>query len=165
MRKRVFIWNAKLREFENILNTVISVKVAEIEKILSAFSVKYDEFFDMPTAEDWQNLSDVFNAEFDIDFVTFINLMSIWNFPGEIYNITENNNNGNDTIKDVYDFEMNYSDWDKNMIPFYGIGNGDYFCINSNSKNVWYFYHDTQAFELYCDNFEEWIKELPEFVG
>lgn len=136
----------------------------EIEKILSVFSEKYDENFDIPANEDWQNLSRQFNTEFDRNFKEFINLMSVWSFPGEIYNVSESNNNGSDTIKAVYDFEMTYSEWDKNMIPFYGIGNGDYFCISSNNQNVWYFYHDRQEFELYCDNFENWIRGLPEFM-
>lgn len=140
------------------------MKCEEIENILSAFSEKYDRYFDVPTGQDWKRLSDYFNTEFDSNFVAFINLMSKWVFPGEIYNVTENNNNGNDTIKIVYDSEMIYGNWDKNMIPFYGIGSGDYFCINSNNKNVWYFY-DKQRFEFYCNDFEEWIKGLPEFMS
>ena len=136
----------------------------EIENILSKFSEKYYEDFNFPTTEDWQNLREYFHTEFDSDFVKFIYLMSVWSFQGEIYNVTDNNNNGNDTIKTVYDFEMKYSEWDKNMIPFYGIGNGDYFCVHSDNENVWYFYHDRQKFELYCNDFEEWIRNLPEFI-
>ena len=140
------------------------MKREETENILSIFCEKYDEYFDIPSSLDWESLSGYFNTDFDSDFVTFINLMSEWAFPGEIYNVTENNNNGNDTIKTVYDFEMNCGEWNKNMIPFCAIASGDYFCIDSNNKSVMYFYHDKQEFEFYCNDFEEWIKGLPEFI-
>lgn len=38
------------------------------------------------------------------------------------------------------------------MIPFYGIGNGDYF------------YHHKLMFENYLENMEKWIAELPDFL-
>ena len=71
----------------------------EIENILSKFQEKYDEDFNIPTTEDWNNLREYFHTEFDSDFVKFINLMSVWSFPGEIYNASDNNSNGNDIIK------------------------------------------------------------------
>lgn len=51
--------------------------------------------------------------------------MSKYEFPGDIYNV-KNDHNGNDMILDVYQYECQYSEWDENMVPFYGIGNGDY---------------------------------------
>lgn len=33
------------------------------------------------------------------------------------------------------------------MIPFYGIGNGDYFCISTLDPKVYYYYDDKINFE------------------
>ena len=44
-------------------------------------------------------MREYFYTAFDSDFVKFINLMSVWSFPGEIYNASDNNSNGNDIIK------------------------------------------------------------------
>lgn len=37
---------------------------------------------------------------------------------------------------------MENSNWNEDMIPFYGIGNGDYFCINKLDLKVYYYYND-----------------------
>lgn len=50
------------------------------------------------------------------------------------------------------------------MIPFYGIGNGDYFCICKTDCKIYYFYHDKLMFENYLENMEKWIAELPDFL-
>ncbi len=83
----------------------------------------------IPTPKDWDKLEKQIKFVFPETFKAFIELMSEYSFPGDIYNVLEDNNNGNDTILDIYKYESEYSEWDKNMIPFYGIGNGDYFCI------------------------------------
>lgn len=49
------------------------------------------------------------------------------------------------------------------MIPFYGIGNGDYFCINKLDLKVYYYYNDKYTLEEYCYNFKTWIENLPNF--
>ena len=50
------------------------------------------------------------------------------------------------------------------MIPFYGIGNGDYFCLRINDMKVYYFYEDQLQFEFYMETFAEWILDLPDFL-
>lgn len=83
----------------------------------------------------------------------------------EIYNVQENSANGNDTIILVYEYESKYDEWDKDMIPFYGIGNGDYFCINKKSMEIFYYYEDAYEYEKMNDNFSDWITALPAFLN
>lgn len=101
---------------------------------------------------------------FPESFKTFIDFMSVFSFPGDIYNVLEGNNNGNDSILQVYVYECQYPEWDKSMIPFYGIGNGDYFCICKNDTKIYYYYQDELKYECYSENMDEWIRELPDFL-
>ena len=140
----------------------------EIEVILASILDKEESLLDSPSQKDWDELSKKFNCRFNDDFKYFIEFMSRYVFPGDIFNVSTGNTNGNDSILMVYDYEVQAGGWDADMIPFYGIGNGDYFCIsakeNPNSA-VYYFYHDNIRFEHYSESFEEWIKELPTFLA
>lgn len=104
---------------------------AEIENILKIVLDEEVEMFNKPTEAEWRELSSFFNCKFSKEFKYFIELMSKWSFPGDIYNVSKENTNGNDTIEAVYKHEMKTGNWKSNMIPFYGVGNGEYFCLNS----------------------------------
>lgn len=135
----------------------------EIESILKTILEKETDKLYKPTIKEWSELSCKFNYSFSDEFRYFIELMSVWSFPGDIYNVSRVNTNGNDTIEDVYNHEMKNSNWNEDMIPFYGIGNGDYFCINKLDSKVYYYYSDKYTFEEYCYNFKTWIENLPNF--
>ena len=137
----------------------------EIESILATILEKETDTLDKPTVEEWQELSTKFKCSFSDEFRYFIELMSLWSFPGDIYNVSKGNNNGNDTIEDVYNHEMKNGNWKANMIPFYGIGNGDYFCINTLDSKVYYYYDDKGEVDEYCDSFKIWIEDLPNFLA
>lgn len=102
----------------------------EIEEILSKILDKQTHTYDKPTSNNWLSLSKHLNYFFSNEFKCFIELMAYWDFPGDIYNVSRGHNNGNDNMQDVYEHEMLHGNWNENMIPFYGIGNGDYFCIS-----------------------------------
>ncbi|MDM5187370.1 SMI1/KNR4 family protein [Bacillus sp. DX4.1] len=136
----------------------------EIESILSTIIEREIETLDRPTDKEWKELSDQFNCSFSDEFKYFIELMSLWAFPGDIYNVSKGKTNGNDPIEEIYNHEMNSGNWDSNMMPFYGIGNGDYFCLHILESKVYYYYHDTGRFEEYCDTFKTWIEGLPNFL-
>ncbi|MDS0526676.1 SMI1/KNR4 family protein [Clostridium sp. SHJSY1] len=139
----------------------------EIKVILKNVLDKESEKFDKPTETEWEELSKFLNCTFSNEFKYFIEFMSEWSFPGDIYNVSKGNTNGNDSIEEVYKYEMKNGNWKSSMIPFYGIGNGDYFCLNSNEgsqSKVYYYYEDKDSFEVYCDSFENWLKDLPEFL-
>ncbi|MDR2639028.1 MAG: SMI1/KNR4 family protein, partial [Helicobacteraceae bacterium] len=88
--------------------------------------------YDAPTGEDWSALEAFFGAELPHDFKIFIELMSEFDFPGDIYNASaKGRTNGNGDIILVYTSEIAFCDWQKELIPFYGVGNGDYFALNS----------------------------------
>ncbi|ENQ3105771.1 SMI1/KNR4 family protein [Bacillus cereus] len=140
------------------------MKYTEVESIVATVLEREAEIFDKPTNEEWKELSDKFNCSFSDEFRYFIELMSLWSFPGDIYNVSKGNNNGNDTIEEVYNHEMSNGNWDSNMIPFYGIGNGDYFCLHVIESKVYYYYDDKGEFEEYCASFKIWIGDLPNFL-
>ena len=140
----------------------------EIEVILSGILDKEESLFDSPSQNDWDNLSRKFNCKFNDDFKHFIDLMSEYSFPGDIFNVSFGKTNGNDSIDLVYDSEMKAGGWNPDMITFYGIGNGDYFCISSKEgpvTAVYYFYHEDFRVEHYSASFAEWIKGLPAFLA
>lgn len=140
----------------------------EVELILSKVLETEEMQLDFPSNEDWDAIGNKFNCKFSDDFRFFIDLMSKYIFPGDIYNVATSTTNGNDSIIFVYDYEMKDGNWNKDLIPFYGIGNGEYFCLNvkecPNSK-VYYYYHEDSRIEKLNDSFEDWIKDLPNFLG
>ena len=140
------------------------MKYEEIENILADSLEKENENYGITTEDEWQILSNKIGIKFNNDFKYFIKLMSYWSFPGDIYNVSKTNNNGNDTIEEVYFQELKNGDWNINMIPFYGIGNGDYFCLNKTDEQVYYYFADKEKYEVYCNSFENWIKELRNFL-
>jgi hypothetical protein len=140
----------------------------EIETILGGVLPRESPPFDKPTNEHWRRLEAKFQTSFPEDFVLFYELMTGFSFPGDILNIQpEGKTNGNDDIGFVYDLEMRSENWDSQMIPFYSIGNGDYFCLSSKEgkdSKVYYRYHEDGRYEPYSSSFTEWIKDLPEFL-
>lgn len=140
------------------------MKKNEIETILNTCLEKEEYEYLVPSNDDWKDLENKIGIIFPETFKFFIDLMSIYSFPGDIYNVIEGNNNGNDTILQVYLSECQFPEWDENMIPFYGIGNGDYFCICKVDMKIYYYYQDMLKYEQYSENMEDWIQELPDFL-
>ena len=135
-----------------------------IENILnSTLKIQTDKPI-YPTKEEWDRFENYFGCEFSTEFKWFIDFMSKYSFPGEIYNVKDKSINGNDTIIFVYEYESKYDDWDKEMIPFCGIGNGDYVCINKTNMEIYYFYSEVPEYEKLNNSFSEWIMELPTFL-
>ena len=149
-----------------IIERVSGMKKEDIEKILQSCSEveKENKEYAIPTKEEWMKLEKQVQYVFPDEFKAFIDLMSVYLFPGDIFNATEHNNNGNDTILYVYQYESRYQEWDSHMIPFMGIGNGDYFCISKLDSKIYYFYCDKLMFEVYSQSMSDWIKELPDFL-
>jgi hypothetical protein len=140
----------------------------EMERLLASILQKERTSYSPPSATDWELLQSKFGCRFEDDFQHFVEIMAEYQFPGEIYNVSTENTNGNDPIALVYDLEMKQQRWDHDMIPFYGIGNGDYFCISrveSPSSAVYYYYSEQDRFEAYATTFEEWVRDLPRFLA
>lgn len=139
----------------------------EIEQILATSLTRRSQPSMSPAFENWQELEDRFECTFSEEFKTFISLVMTWySRGGEILEASDINEH--DSIELVYDMEMDMESWQPNMIPFYAIGNGDYFCLNANEcpgSRVFYFYHERSTFESYHDSFESWLRSLPKLMG
>jgi hypothetical protein len=145
------------------------MKKDDVRLVLSKCLRKYDVEYDTPTNDDWMKFEAFFGTKFPQSFRSFIDLMAEFSFPGDIYNVKNDGyTNGNDDIISVYTSESSFSDWSRNLIPFYGIGNGDYFVIDAGEGEksaVYYRYHETGEVEKYSSSFDEWIEKIPEFLN
>ncbi|WP_078552274.1 SMI1/KNR4 family protein [Bacillus alkalicellulosilyticus] len=140
----------------------------EIAALLDGILDKEIGKIDIPLASDWEKIEKKFGCEFPAEFKFFIELMSEYSFPGDILNVSTGKTNGNDTIEFTYDYEMKQGGWKKELIPYYSIGNGDYFCLISNecpNSGVYYYSHEENNIDKEADNFEEWLNQLPTFLS
>jgi hypothetical protein len=140
----------------------------EIREMLSRILDPEPEHLDVPTHAQWAELERRFATNFSSEFKYFIELMAEFSFPGEIYNVcSEGRTNGNDEIAIVYSFEMESLDWPAGLVPFYGLGNGDYLALSriEGEKSAVYF-RDRADFGVikYSESFEEWLRKLPAFL-
>lgn len=139
-----------------------------IANILDSILDKEWGNLDSPSASDWLKIENKFGCEFPNEFKFFIELMSEYVFPGDILNVSSGKTNGNDTIEFTYDYEIKEGYWEKELIPFYSIGNGDYFCLRSKDcphTGVYYFSHEEHRIDKEADNFTEWLNQLPTFLS
>ena len=123
---------------------------------------------DIPSASDWEKIEKKFGCHFSSEFKLFIEMMSEYSFPGDILNVSNGKTNGNDSIEFTYDYEMKQRGWKEELIPFYSIGNGDYFCLLSNecpNTGVYYYSHEENNIGKEAANFEEWLNQLPTFLS
>lgn len=141
----------------------------EIRQLLSpTFDAEFEDVAP-PTQDDWLKLKQRFNTDFSAEFVAFIELMSEFRFPGDIYNVQESGStNGNDSMILVFEHESDFQSWDPDLIPFYGIGNVDYYCLSAREakqSKVYYRSHEDDSTAVVTSSFAEWIKTLPDFLG
>ena len=142
----------------------------EILKILESCLPVAEPPYDLPPAHAWSELTHRLGMQFPREFVEFMELLTCFEFPGDIYNISKlGRTNGNDTIADVYDFEVSHNEfWPSWLVPFYGIGNGDYFGFDmrtSTESEVLYWYHEVQMAKRDAASFAQWVERLPAFLS
>jgi len=141
---------------------------SEIRGLCGAVLAREPEVLDFPSENDWAVLERQLTTTFPPEFKSFMALMAEFTFPGDIYNVSQcGRTNGNDTILTVYESELANSDWPGDLIPFYGIGNGDYFVFDRREgahSAVYYRYHEDGRIEKYCQSFEAWLRNLPRFL-
>ncbi|MBS0659767.1 MAG: SMI1/KNR4 family protein [Verrucomicrobia bacterium] len=143
----------------------------EIEAALQAVLEPETTPFDAPSPSEWQALESRFSTTLPTDFKHFIELMSRYSFPGDIYNVpqaAEAKTNGNDTIVTIYQSEKDLGGWPDYLIPFYGIGNGDYFALDAREgdKSAVYFKsHTDGTVARYAESFGAWVNKLREFLN
>ncbi len=119
--------------------------------------------YDVPTERDWDTFREKFGTAFGPTFRSFIELMSKYEFPGEIFNVASGNVSLSSSIYKVYDYEITQEFWNNDMVPFYSLGTGDYFCLSMNqgcNSKVYFFRHSDNTFEVKHESFSEWVDEL-----
>ena len=144
----------------------------KIVDVLNTILVKRQHPLDAPTEQDWEALRSKFQCMFSQDFVLFMDVLGSYEFPGEIYDVVRNGKvSGNGTIASIYDLEMSYDTkplWNADLIPFYGVGNGDCFCLSAireEDSPVFYVYHEDGHAEEEYPTFEAFLKGLPELLS
>ena len=138
-----------------------------IESILNICMLRYPDELDPPSESDWDIFRNEFKTDFGTSFVNFIELMAVYKFPGEIYNISSGKINLSDSIYEVYAAEKTEEYWVNGMLPFYDIGNGDCFCLNfteGERSKVYYFDHESEKFRVEYKCFDDWLNGLPDFI-
>lgn len=140
----------------------------EVREILSQNLDKEFTQLDPITEADWNKLENLVQTQFPESYRWFVELMAEYSFPGDILNIQERGRtNGNDPVSLVFESEFRDSEYPW-LVPFYSIGNGDYFCFDAREKEnsaVYYFHHEDGR--LSCENpsFEDWLRALPKFLN
>lgn len=144
------------------------MKKNEVQEILSQNLEKEFGQTDPPTEADWEKLQRLLQIQFPETYRWFMELMTEYSFPGDILNIQESRRtNGNDPVLLVYDSEFRDSEFPW-LVPFYSIGNGDYFCFDSREKEnlaVYYFHHEDERVSCENPSFSDWLQSLPKFLN
>lgn len=136
-----------------------------IESVFEKCLEKEPYLFNIPSENDWNNISAKFGCIFNQAFKDYTELISKYILPGSL-NVASMNTNGDDTIKDVYEYEMKYGNWNSIFIPFFQIGNGDYFCLNAlecPNSFIYFYNHEDESFKKYMESFESWIENFESF--
>jgi len=137
---------------------------SEIEEIITTAIPHNSTGCPPPSDADWQSLELKFNCKFSADFKTFTSLATTsYCRPGEILEVSAVN--GHDSIPLCYDMERQFGHWQPEMIPFFAIGNGDYYCLCASEcpeSRVYYYSLDRRKFEVAFDSLEGWLATLPE---
>ena len=140
----------------------------EVRVILSENLEEELAQIDLPTDADWDKLQQLVQTRFPESYRWFVELMAEFSFPGDILNIQESGQtNGNDPVSIVFESEFRDSDhpW---LVPFYSIGNGDYFCFDAREKEnsaVYYFYHEDGRVSQENPSFDDWLRALSKFLN
>lgn len=120
-----------------------------------------------PTQKDWENLSSFLLTGFPEDFVHFMNLAGSFYIEGELLRVAVNGDLlGADTIASAVIAEKNVGGWPDNLIPFFSVGNGDYYCLEKGVRSsVVYIYHEDRSTETLHESFEAFLKnEIADFA-
>ena len=120
-----------------------------------------------PSPNDWRGLSAFFLMQFPEEFIHFMNLLGNYYIEGGFLKVAESGRLiGDDTIVSAVICEQNIGSWPSSLVPFFGVGNGDYYCISRAFPfRITYIYHEDRSVSVMHNSFEEFLKhELPDFV-
>lgn len=146
----------------------------EIDHLLGRLFRRRAEPAAPPTKEDWDDLRAKFGCDFSQKFMDFMELVPNYWFEGELYTVAVDCRSAGDaSIAQVFDAEVEMEAqgglaWDADLIPFYGVGNGDYWCLSAKlgeASAVYYVYHEDGHAEKETTDFSDWLLSLPELFA
>jgi len=138
---------------------------SNINALLKSLFPAETEIKKRPTARDWQELCEFLNFEFPSEFVDFTNLSGAYRIDGTFLKVANNGELfGVETIASVIIAEGKIKGWPPSLIPFFSVGNGDYYCLDKNNDSVTYLYHEDRSTEKLHNTFRLFLQnELPDF--
>ena len=141
----------------------------EIRTLLATILTARTTKLDTASVEDWRLLEERFRTRFPEEFIAFVDLMSEFHFEGDIFHVRRRGNaNWDDSIETVFDCEREISGWPEHLVPFFGLGNGDYFALSATEgvTSAVYFrdHEDNYAVRRESVSFEMWLRQLPAFL-
>jgi hypothetical protein len=155
----------------------------EIVELIEAIVRKYEGHDDWlierretplpePSAQDWAALEAKFQCRFPPAFVDFMSAMSAYRSPGLLEVADRKHPLENEPIAAVYDHEMEYGTWDREMVPFDNCsGSGDFYCLSAaagETSGVFVVEHEMPPGEqvrAVASSFEEWLRNIEEHLG
>ena len=134
----------------------------EVENVLvSTFRQRADSL-PSPTVNDWAALRSYFGAtQLCDEFVFFMELAGRFRIEGELLRVADGRClQGVDTIVSAVEAEKGISGWPGSLIPFYSVGNGDYYCVSTEPAGaVVYLDHEGGSHKVLWKSFSEFLKE------
>ncbi|MDD7987140.1 SMI1/KNR4 family protein [Lentisphaera marina] len=109
---------------------------------------------------DWNKLESLFNCKFDDVFKNFHEVLLTNHIEGGFLTIREIYNC--DSIKTVYEQEMECGNLTEDYIPIYDVGNGDCVCMKASEcpqSKIYYISHDDDQIECLHDSFKDLISD------
>ena len=138
-----------------------------MRRLLSGAFAEQPLELDPPSDGDWAHLQNKFRCEFPMPYRLFHSEFVRFEIPIEIYNVSTGQTNGDDLVSTVFDVETTLGRWDSDLIPFCGLGNGDYFCLRASEgarSAVYFSDHEEGGVSRFCDTFDDWVRGLQDFL-
>jgi hypothetical protein len=115
----------------------------------------------IPSPEDWAAIQARFGCAFPPEFHSLQELMSQFSFEGDYLRIAQHPRDSD--IGSVCEAEAKTGRlWQKDLIPFYDVGNGDFVCLRASecpNSPVYYIYHEDDVVEKVHDSLEQWLQD------
>ncbi len=142
------------------------MELKDIELIISKLFKRRTEPIDVASEEDWASLEKLLRCEFSNDYRSMVHLIGQYWFEGDF--LIPRRRLDIDGIFETYEAEIETGrNWDLDLIPIMGIGNGDYVCFRASEcpeSPIYYVYHEDDSIERLHSNIVDFISD-PDWFG
>jgi len=140
---------------------------AEIRTILERHFSRRSEAESGASDEEWDRVQEYFSCQFPESFRLFMTIVTEYYFEGGLLSVASDGEiEGEDTLITTVELEREMGNWPIDAVPFYDVGNGDYYCLNGNegpNSRVYYVYHEDRRVEIVKASFDDWIRGMPDY--